>query len=135
MKKSHVVILVLVGLGVAGALMLRQRRDEPAAAPAPETAMVTATAPKLVELGSTRCTSCKAMYEELAALGGECGASLAIEAIDVFKDEAKAAPYDVSVIPTQVFLDAEGREFDRHVGFLARAEIRKRFERVGLACP
>jgi thioredoxin 1 len=87
--------------------------------------------PKLVELGSSKCASCKAMHEELGELRRECPDGLEIEIIDVFRDEAKAKPYDVSVIPTQVFLDKDGKEIDRHIGFLARAETRERFAKTG----
>jgi thioredoxin 1 len=75
------------------------------------------------------------MHEELGELRKECPDGLEIEIIDVFRDEAKAKPFDVSVIPTQVFLDADGKEIDRHMGFLARADIRQRFAKAGLVCP
>ena len=127
---TRVVVLALVALGVAGALMLRQQHND---APTAEPVVVVGGA-HLVELGSTSCKSCKAMHEELAQLRTECGASIAVEEIDVWKDEAAAGRYDVNVIPTQVFLDREGREIDRHVGFLARNEIRQRFAQRGLEC-
>jgi thioredoxin 1 len=129
-QRSRIVILALVGLGVAGALALRERR---ASGPTSE-AVAVATGAHLVELGSTSCTSCKAMHEELSQLRTECGTSIAVEEIDVWKDEAAAGRYGVNVIPTQVFLDREGREIDRHVGFLARNEIRQRFAQRGLKC-
>jgi len=127
---TRVVVLALVALGVAGALMLRQQHND---APTAEPVVVVGGA-HLVELGSTSCKSCKAMHEELAQLRTECGTSIAVEEIDVWKDEAAAGRYGVNVIPTQVFLDREGREIDRHVGFLARNEIRQRFAQRGLEC-
>jgi len=127
---ARVVVLALVAFGASCALILRQQRnDSPTAEPA-----AVAGGAHLVELGSTSCKSCKAMHEELAQLRTECGASIAVEEIDVWKDEAAAGRYDVNVIPTQVFLDREGREIDRHVGFLARNEIRQRFAQRGLEC-
>lgn len=122
-------ILGLVGLGVVGALVLRQQRAEPTATEAPA-----ARGARLVELGSTSCRSCKAMHEELALLREECSGSIAVEEIDVWRDEEAGRRYGVSVIPTQVFLDAEGRELDRHTGFLARADIRARFAARGHEC-
>jgi thioredoxin 1 len=127
---ARVSVLVLVSLGVVGALVLRQQRTEPSAvADAPA-----ARGARLVELGSTSCRSCKAMHEELAQLREECGASIAVEEIDVWRDQEAARRYGVNVIPTQVFLDAEGRELDRHTGFLARADIRARFAARGHEC-
>jgi thioredoxin 1 len=92
------------------------------------------SAARLVELGSTSCRSCKAMHEELALLREECSSIIAVEEIDVWRDEEAGRRYGVNVIPTQVFLDAEGRELDRHTGFLARADIRARFAARGHEC-
>ena len=128
---ARAAIFGLVVLGAMGALLLRAQRNQ-ASVPA-EPPAVGATA-RLVELGATTCQACKAMHEELALLREECGSSLAVEEINVWKDEAAGRSYGVSVIPTQVFLDAQGREIDRHVGFLARADIRQRFAERGLEC-
>lgn len=122
-------ILGLIGLGIVGALVLRQQRAEPTPSEVPA-----ARGARLVELGSTSCRSCKAMHEELALLREECSGSIAVEEIDVWRDEEAGRRYGVSVIPTQVFLDAEGRELDRHTGFLARADIRARFAARGHEC-
>jgi thioredoxin 1 len=127
---ARVSVLVLVSLGVVGALVSRQQRTEPSAvAEAPA-----AHGARLVELGSTSCRSCKAMHEELALLREECSGSIAVEEIDVWRDEEAGRRYGVHVIPTQVFLDADGREFERHTGFLARADIRARFAERGHEC-
>lgn len=126
---ARAAVLGLVGLGVVGALVMRAQRSEPATSAAP-----TARGARLVELGSTSCRSCKAMHEELALLREECGASIAVEEIDVWRDEESARRFGVNVIPTQVFLDADGRELDRHTGFLARADIRARFAARGHEC-
>ncbi len=132
---ARVAVLGLVAVGIVGALVLRHQRAEPAASGvALDTEAATVRKPRLVELGSTSCTSCKAMHEELASLREECGASIAVEEIDVWADEAAGKRYGVSVIPTQVFLDADGRELDRHVGFLAQTEIRTRFAAHGVEC-
>lgn len=128
-RRARLVVLALVGLGVVGAFALRQQRSSTPAASVPAV-----TGARLVELGSTSCRSCKAMHEELARLREECGDSIAVEEVDVWKDEEAARRYGVHIIPTQVFLGPDGREIDRHVGFLARAEIRERFAQRGLEC-
>jgi thioredoxin 1 len=114
---------------LSGALVLRQQRAEPTASEAPA-----ARGARLVEPGSTSCRSCKAMHEELALLREECSGSIAVEEIDVWRDEEAGRRYGVHLIPTQVFLDAEGRELDRHTGFLARADVRARFAARGHEC-
>jgi len=127
---ARVFVLVLVSLGVVAALVLGQQRTEPSAvAEAPA-----ARGMRLVELGSTSCPSCQAMHEELALLREECGASIAVEEIDVWRDEDAARRFGVNVIPTQVFLDADGYELERHTGFLPRADIRARLAARGHEC-
>ncbi len=148
--RSKLLILGLVAAGIVTALVLRQHDNDDAPTAAlvsagPQAAATTVATgvntpamtsrPRLIELGSSKCASCKAMHEELGELRKECPDGLEIEIIDVFRDEAKAKPFDVDVIPTQVFLDGDGKEIDRHIGFLARADIRERFAKVGLVCP
>ncbi len=128
---ARAAIIVLVALGAMGALWLRAHRDHSAALAERPVAGATA---RLVELGATTCQACIAMHDELALLREECGPGLAVEEINVWKDEAAGRRYGVSVIPTQVFFDAQGREVDRHVGFLARADIRQRFAERGVEC-
>lgn len=126
---ARAAILGLVGLGLIGALALRAQRTSPSSS-----AAATGRGPRVVELGSTRCLSCKAMHQELALLRAECGTSIGVQEIDVWRDEEAAQQFGVSVIPTQIFLGPDGRELDRHTGFLARADILARFAAHGHAC-
>lgn len=129
MKHGSKIILALVGLGVVAALALREQRVR-----APLVQAHAVSGARLVELGSTSCQSCKAMHEELAQLRKECGTSINVEEIDVWRDKEAARRYGIKVIPTQILFDSKGREVDRHVGFLARAEIKQRFAQRGFAC-
>jgi thioredoxin-related protein len=40
--------------------------------------------------------------------------------------------YKIKAIPTQVFLDKEGKEFFRHLGFFSKEEIEKVLEKQGI---
>jgi len=44
---------------------------------------------------------------------------------DVWKDPKPARKYGIRLIPTQVFIDQDGKEFFRHVGFFPKEEILK----------
>ncbi len=52
--------------------------------------------------------------------------------IDVRKDRDSAEKFDVFGIPTQVFLDKNGKEFHRHYGFFAYEEITPVLKKAGL---
>lgn len=81
-----------------------------------------------IELGSVRCIPCKAMQpvmEEIEKDFGSKGVKVVFH--DVWTDEGRpfARKYNILAIPTQVFLDKDGREFYRHQGFFPREEIVK----------
>jgi thioredoxin 1 len=135
--RARVAVLALVGLGAACAVALREQPAGPVVAEASASAAgsaARATGPRIVELGSTSCKSCKAMHEELAQLRVECGGSIAVEEIDVWKDEEAGERHGIRTIPTQIFFDEQGREFDRHMGFISRAAIKSRFMLAGMEC-
>jgi thioredoxin 1 len=90
---------------------------------------MTAGRPTLVELGSTSCASCRAMQPVLAELRAFHGEQLDVRSIDVFQRRDAIAEWDVRAIPTQVFLDGNGRELERHLGFLSAAGVRAVFAR------
>lgn len=89
--------------------------------------------PKLVDLGTRTCAPCKAMLGVLDELERGYGGQLAVEFINVAEDEAKAAPYAVDVIPTQVFVAPDGKELFRHVGFFSTAAIVQKWGELGFA--
>jgi thioredoxin 1 len=80
-----------------------------------------------VELGSVNCIPCKMMKPVMEAVEKEYGDTVKVVFYDVWKPEHKdkSSRYKVRVIPTQVFLDKDGKEFHRHEGFYSKAEIKK----------
>ncbi len=87
-----------------------------------------------VELGSVNCIPCKMMQPVMEAIEKKFGNQIEIIFYDVWKQEQKkyAQQYKINLIPTQVFLDSEGKEFHRHEGFYPEAEIIKVLESKGL---
>lgn len=88
--------------------------------------------PKMIELGADKCVPCKMMRPIMAELEKEYAGKLVIEYIDVWEDKAKADQYNVRFIPTQVFLDENGKEFFRHTGFFSKEDILKTFRDHGI---
>ncbi|MCG3180348.1 MAG: hypothetical protein BIFFINMI_02707 [Phycisphaerae bacterium] len=89
--------------------------------------------PRLIDLGSTECTPCKLMWPALEAMKTEFAGKLAVEFIDVGKREnlPLARQYGIRLIPTQVFLDAQGKDLWRHEGFISRYGILDKFRELG----
>jgi thioredoxin 1 len=92
----------------------------------------TTVAITMLEIGSTTCVPCKQMETVLEELRQLFGVQLIIEFHDVYKDRAIAKTWRVRAIPTQVFLDAEGNEIHRHMGFYPTEEIVKFLKTQGL---
>ena len=87
-----------------------------------------------VELGSVNCIPCKQMQPVMKAIEEKYGEQIKVIFYDVWKSDQKkyAQQYGIKLIPTQVFLDENGKEFFRHEGFYPEAEIDKLLQGKGL---
>lgn len=105
--------------------------------PAPQTTAGEAPAtvaalPRLVDLGADKCIPCKAMAPILEELKKEYAGVFAVEFIDVWKKPEAAEPYDIHLIPTQIFFDSSGKELFRHQGFFAKEDILAKWKELGI---
>jgi thioredoxin 1 len=80
-----------------------------------------------VELGSVGCIPCKMMQPVMEEIKKEYAGKVEVVFYDVWTEEGKpyAEKYGIRLIPTQVFLDKDGKEFFRHEGFFPKEEIVK----------
>ncbi|MFO7660602.1 MAG: thioredoxin family protein [Candidatus Cloacimonadaceae bacterium] len=76
-----------------------------------------------IELGADSCIPCKMMRPVMEAVLKEYGDSISVVFYDVYKQREMGMRYNVRVMPTQVFLDKDGKEFFRHEGFYPKEEI------------
>jgi thioredoxin 1 len=74
------------------------------------------------------------MQPVMKAIEEKYGAQVEVVFYDVWKPEQKkyAQEYGIKLIPTQIFLDENGKEFHRHEGFYPEAEIDKVLSTKGL---
>lgn len=85
-----------------------------------------------VELGSITCIPCRQMQPVMKSIEEKYKGQVKVVFHDVWKDKSMAQKYGIQLIPTQVFLDENGKEFFRHEGFFPEAEIDKLMESKGL---
>jgi thioredoxin 1 len=78
-----------------------------------------------IELGSVKCIPCKAMQPVMKAIEAKYGEHVKVLFYDVWKEDQQhyAQKYGIRLIPTQVFLDARGKELMRHEGFFPEKDI------------
>ncbi|PKL50256.1 MAG: thioredoxin [Planctomycetes bacterium HGW-Planctomycetes-1] len=87
--------------------------------------------PRLLELGADKCIPCKMMKPILDELTQEYAGKLQVEFYDVWKDPAPGQKYGVRMIPTQIFLDPNGKELFRHEGFFSKEDILATWKKFG----
>ena len=127
------VIVAVVGVAVA-AYVLRPAADAERPAAVAQ-ASAAAALPRLLDLGADKCVPCKMMVPVLEGLKRDFAGVLTVEFIDVWKDPAAAQPYDVNMIPTQIFFAQDGKELFRHEGFFSRENILAKWRELGYALP
>jgi len=105
---------------------------EPATKPKPVPNAKPKAVPQMIELGSKTCTPCQMMQPILEELRTEYKGQMEVPFWDIYEHPDKAKAYDIRVIPTQVFVGADGKEFFRHQGFFPKADILKTFKEHGI---
>ena len=88
--------------------------------------------PRLVDLGAGKCIPCKAMAPILEGLKTEYAGRMEVQFIDVWKDPGAGKAYGISIIPTQIFYGADGKELARHQGFMDKDAILAQWKAVGV---
>jgi len=87
-----------------------------------------------IELGSVRCIPCQQMQSVMKSIEKKYAAQVKVVFHDVWTPEGKpfGKKYGIEAIPTQVFLDEDGKEFSRHVGFFPEEELIKILKSKGV---
>lgn len=121
MTSQNPLLVTLIAVGVFSAIVAGQSKTE--------SPIVT-----FVELGSVNCIPCRQMQPVMKVIEGKYGSQVNVVFHDVWTEAGKPAArqYRIRLIPTQVFLDKEGKEFFRHEGFFPEAEIDKLLQKQGL---
>ena len=87
-----------------------------------------------IELGSVNCIPCKAMQPVMESIRKKYPDQVSVLFYDVWTKEG--APYGqkhgIRVIPTQIFLDKNGKEYYRHEGFFPEEELMKILAKGGV---
>lgn len=104
-------------------------RDVPVP-PSPGVALVTnaiaSGLPTIAEFGAKTCASCREMESILGSVAKKTAGKAHVLVIDISKDYEAAQVFQIRLMPTQVFFDAQGREISRHMGKLPEAEVMAR---------
>ncbi len=136
---SRVVLL----LGFAAAVYLlaeppmrAQSGQQPPGKSPQQTAQTTADPaklPRMVDVGKKWCIPCKKMVAVLQEAELRYKGKAVIEFVDLDEHPEAAQQYKIMMIPTQVFYDANGKEADRHVGYMPFEDVERQFTKMGVS--
>ncbi|MBE3099949.1 MAG: hypothetical protein IMZ44_22755 [Planctomycetes bacterium] len=134
-KVWKIAIVVVLAAVVAIVIINKQRSPSPgtdADKGAAQLSQPAAGLPRLLDLGSTVCIPCKMMAPILEELKKEYAGRLQVEFLDVMANPDAATPYKISLIPTQIFFDASGKERFRHEGFFSKEDVLAKWKELGV---
>lgn len=129
-KATKIIIILILLLSVTGVWGYKKYQLNNAPTNVKET--VEKNKPMLVDLGAGTCIPCKQMVPVLEDVKKTYEGKAVIKVIDVYENQDEATKYGIRVIPTQIFLDKDGKEFFRHEGFFPKEEIVKVFDKMGV---
>ena len=124
-RKLSLILLILAGLlTICFAQNPQETKQNPSNERNKNTVKYKVT---FIELGSVRCIPCQKMQSVMKLIEKKYRSQVNVVFHDVWTPEGKpfAELYGIEEIPTQVFLDEEGKEFSRHTGFFSEKEILK----------
>lgn len=90
--------------------------------------------PTIMDIGSTSCIPCQQLQPILSALGQEYDGQINIEFYDCWNTALgaeMATKYRCSVIPTLIFLDGDGNEVARLMGYNSQSVIEAKMSELG----
>lgn len=125
-----VILFIMIGVLSVSCHAVNSKADEKSGTAAAEpTYLVT-----FVELGSVRCIPCKMMQPIMKEIEKEYAGQVKVVFYDVWTPEGEpyAASFKIRVIPTQIFLDKDGKEYFRHQGFFPKDELVKVLQQQGV---
>lgn len=88
--------------------------------------------PAVYEFGAKSCLPCIQMQKVMAELKASHGHLVEFRMVYVDEHKDLFPQYKIMLIPTQVFMDASGKEVDRHIGPLTKEELLQKLKELKL---
>ena len=120
-----IIAIILILAGAANA-------ELPSASTATVNQALSSGKPTLIDFGLRTCNVCKKMAPYLESLSNDYRGQANVLFIDVRADQATAQRFGVRMLPTQIFINPQGKEVQRHTGFMDKEGIIKGLKSAGL---
>ncbi len=91
--------------------------------------------PVFVDVGRTSCKPCKMMVPVLDTLTKKYKGKMEVVFVHSDEEQAYARELGVTMIPTQILLDKNGKEVSRHVGYIPVEDCEKMIGNIAAVAP
>jgi thioredoxin 1 len=98
-------------------------------------ALLSKRAPILLEFGRGWCIPCKYMKPILEDMSKTYAGKAIVMTVDMDANKDLVRDFRIRMMPTQVFVTPDGKEFRRNEGTLEREQIAQIFSQMGLPAP
>jgi len=98
-------------------------------------ALLAKRVPILLEFGRGWCIPCKYMKPILNDMATSYAGKAIVTTVDMDANKDLVRDYRIRMMPTQVFISPDGKEFFRNEGTLEREQIAQVFAKMGLGEP
>ncbi len=131
MKKFCIVVF----LGTIMALLATLSTGYAAEAKIDLKALTAKQVPILLEFGRGWCIPCKYMKPILDDMAKAYSGKAIVTTVDMDANKNLVRDFGIRMMPTQVFLAPDGKEFFRNEGTLEREQIAQVFQKMGVGAP
>lgn len=87
--------------------------------------------PVFVDFGRTTCIPCKMMVPVLDSLTKKYKGKMEVVFVNVGEEGDYAFKMGVTMIPTQILFDKNGKEVSRHIGYIPAEDCEKMINKTG----
>jgi thioredoxin 1 len=123
---------VTIGFGLLVSILLQLASSDAAGPKIDLNALAAKKIPVLLEFGRGWCIPCKYMKPILNDMAKAFKGSAIVTTVDMDANRNLVRAFRIRMMPTQVFLSPDGKEFFRHEGTLEREQIVQIFAKMGV---
>jgi thioredoxin 1 len=131
MRRFYLTIIITLFVGLFGLLSHANAQDPKINLQA----LLSKKVPILLEFGRGWCIPCKYMKPILDEMGAAYSGKAIVATVDMDANKDLVRDFRIRMMPTQVFIAPDGKEFFRNEGTFERDHIMQVFTKMGVAPP
>ncbi len=131
MRRINLTLIIAISVGLFGLLAHAEAQDSKINLQA----LLSKRVPILLEFGRGWCIPCKYMKPILEDIRKVYSGKAIVTTVDMDANKVLVRDFRIRMMPTQVFIAPDGKEFFRNEGTLERDHIMQVFTKMGVAPP